>query len=153
MYCAQCGKENIDNTNYCSHCGFNIKTSTKTTEASHKSKNTDDSMTFSKSISTCFGKFFDFKGKASRPEFWWFYLFTTLLTWGLMLVDKSDITSTIFSLIVLFPIIAAGSRRLHDTNRSGWWQLIMITVVGFIPLIIWYASKGAEEANQHSKPV
>jgi uncharacterized membrane protein YhaH (DUF805 family) len=58
----------------------------------------------------------------------------------------------IVNLAVFFPVVAAGSRRLHDTNRSGWWQLIMLTVIGLIPLIIWWASKGLDQENQYGSP-
>ncbi len=50
----------------------------------------DNSMTFGNAISTCLSKFFDFNGRASRPEYWWFYLFSVLLAWGAMLVDSSQ---------------------------------------------------------------
>jgi uncharacterized membrane protein YhaH (DUF805 family) len=109
-------------------------------------------MTFGKSIAKCFAKYVDFKGRASRPEFWWFYLFTILLSWGSILVDKSQVLSMIVNLAVFLPVIAAGSRRLHDTNRSGWWQLIMLTVIGIIPLVIWWASKGSDQDNQYGSP-
>jgi len=57
------------------------------------------------------------------------------------------------SLAVLLPSLAVGARRLHDTNRSGWWLLISLSVIGLIPLIIWLASKGNEQANDHGNPV
>ena len=44
-----------------------------------------------------------------------------------------------------FPSIAAAARRLHDVNKSGWWQLIALTIIGLIPLIIWLASEGEKE--------
>ena len=115
--------------------------------------NTQQSMTFGNAISTCFAKFFDFKGRATRPEFWWFYLFTVLLSWGSILVDPSQVLSSIINIVLLFPVIAAGARRLHDTNRSGWWQLIMLTVIGVIPLIIWWASEGKSEENEYGSPI
>jgi uncharacterized membrane protein YhaH (DUF805 family) len=114
--------------------------------------NTQQAMTFGNAISTCFSKFFDFKGRATRPEFWWFYLFTVLLSWGSILVDPSQVLSSIINLVLLFPVIAAGARRLHDTNRSGWWQLLMLTVIGLIPLIIWWASEGNGEENKYENP-
>jgi uncharacterized membrane protein YhaH (DUF805 family) len=106
-------------------------------------------MTFGKAIATCFAKYVDFTGRASRPEFWWFYLFITLLSWGSILVDSSQVLSGFVNLAVALPVFAAGSRRLHDTNRSGWWQLIMLTGIGIIPLVIWWASKGSEQDNQY----
>ena len=114
--------------------------------------NTQQAMTFGNAISTCFAKFFDFKGRATRPEFWWFYLFTVLLSWGAILVEPSQVLSSIINLILFFPFIAAGARRLHDTNRSGWWQLLMLTVIGLIPLIIWMASEGNAEENKYGNP-
>ena len=47
--------------------------------------------------------------------------------------------------ITFFPSIAAASRRLHDVNKSGWWQLIALTIIGIIPLIIWLASEGEKK--------
>lgn len=117
------------------------------------SSNPEKSVTFANAISICFSKFFEFKGRASRPEYWWFYLFTMLLGWGAILVDPSEVLSSIFNLVFLFPVLAAGSRRLHDTGRSGWWQLLMLTLIGLIPLIIWLASKGKEESNEYGDAI
>ena len=98
-------------------------------------------------------KYVDFNGRASLPEYWWFYLFVVLLSWGAMIVDSSDVLSGIVNLALLLPSLAAATRRLHDTNRSGWWQLIALTIVGLIPLIIWLASKGNVEDNQYGSSV
>ena len=54
-----------------------------------------------------------------------------------------------FSMVTLLPSLAAGCRRLHDVNRSGWWQLIALTVIGLVPLIIWLASKPVKEKNNY----
>ena len=58
----------------------------------------------------------------------------------------------ISSLILLVPSLAIGARRLHDTGRSGWWQLLMLTIIGFIPLIIWWATDTKAENNQWGQP-
>ena len=152
MFCRKCGKENSNDVKFCSSCGANISTLSVSGPAVTTTGVSSEQMTFGKSIATCFAKYVDFKGRASRPEFWWFYLFTILLLWGSMLVDSSQALSTIVNLAVALPIIAAGSRRLHDTNRSGWWQLIMFTVIGLIPLVIWFASKGSDQDNQYGSP-
>jgi uncharacterized membrane protein YhaH (DUF805 family) len=52
-----------------------------------------------------------------------------------------------------FPAIAAGARRLHDLNKSGWWQLLMITIVGLIPLVIWWATEGEKKKNKFGAPI
>ena len=99
------------------------------------------------------GKYVDFNGRASRPEYWWFYLFTVLLSWGSLIVDQSGIVYGIVNLALLLPALSAAARRLHDTNRSGWWMLIAFTIIGLIPLIIWLASKGNDQANEYGNPV
>ena len=85
-------------------------------------------MTFIESIQVCFKKYADFNGCASRPEFWWWALFVFLGSMALGIV--SNTLSGLFALGTLVPYIAVGARRLHDTDKSGWLQL-----VGIIPII------------------
>ena len=111
-------------------------------------------MTFIEAIASCFQeKFFEFKGRASLSEYWWFSLFVVggMLIGGL--IDPSGSINLILFLTTLIPYIAVGARRLHDTNRSGWWSLIQLTVIGMIPLIIWLASKGSNESNKYGEPI
>lgn len=98
-------------------------------------------MTFQESVKVCFTKYADFNGRATRPEYWWFALFIVLVSLALAYV--SGTLSALFSLATLLPSIAAAARRLHDTNRSGWWQLIsLVPVVGIIVLIVFLAQEG-----------
>lgn len=150
MFCPKCGKENADGVKFCGTCGGDVAA---LAPAAASIGATNEQMTFSKSISTCMGKYVDFKGRASRPEYWWFYLFIVLLSWGAQVVDNTGIISIIVNLALLLPFLAATTRRLHDTNRSGWWMLIALTVIGLIPLIIWLASKGNDQANRYGNPV
>ena len=93
-------------------------------------------MTFSQAVSTVFSKYAVFTGRASRPEFWWFALFNVIASVVLGGVDKAvfgrEILSVVYGLGVLLPGLGVAIRRLHDTDRSGWWLL-----VGLIPLIGW----------------
>ena len=77
-------------------------------------------MDFQEAIKTCFRKYADFEGRAGRPEYWWFMLFVLLASMALSVI--SPMLSGLFSIGVLLPTIAAATRRLHDTERSGWWQ-------------------------------
>jgi len=152
MHCQKCGKENSDGTKICASCGANIEIAVAAKNTAPVTSSVGEPMTFGKSISTCFSKFFDFKGRATRPEYWWFYLFTLLISWGSMLVDPTQILSGLISLALIFPTIAAGTRRLHDTNRSGWWQLLYLTIIGSILVIVWLASKGSDQENEYGCP-
>ena len=98
-------------------------------------------MTFQESVQVCFSKYADFGGRATRSEYWWFILFIVLVSVATSLV--SDTLAALFSLATLLPSIAAAARRLHDTNRSGWWQLIvLVPVVGLVILIFFLAQEG-----------
>lgn len=68
-----------------------------------------------------FAKYADFNGRAKRPEFWWFHLFAIVRSVLLGLVHS--VLPSIFSLASLLPSLAVTSRRLHDINKSGWFQL------------------------------
>jgi uncharacterized membrane protein YhaH (DUF805 family) len=102
-------------------------------------------MTFQESIRECFSKYADFSGRARRSEYWWFMLFVVVVSLVLSMV--SNTVSSIFTLATLLPSIAAAARRLHDTNRSGWWQLIsLVPVIGLIVLIVFLAQEGKPQA-------
>ena len=98
-------------------------------------------MNFTDAIKTCFTKYADFNGCASRPEFWWWVLFTFVASVALGTVSHP--LSWAFSIAILLPNIAVSARRLHDTDRSGWWQLLgFIPLIGWIILLIWYVQAG-----------
>ena len=105
-------------------------------------------------IARCFGGYVEFNGKANRPEFWYFALFIFILNIIALIIDVNvynvenglgPITG-VLGLFTILPYFAVTSRRLHDTGRSGWWQLIGFTGIGLIPLIIWLASEGSTKS-------
>ena len=102
-------------------------------------------MTFQESIQVCFKKYADFTGRASRSEYWWFMLFLFLVSAGTSMI--SQVVSGLFSLATLVPSLAAGARRLHDTNRSGWLQLLWIVpLIGWIIVIVFLVQESKAEA-------
>ena len=116
-------------------------------------------MNFRIAVIKCFMLYTIFSGRAKRAEFWWFFLFCMIV--GLMgavidaglgldtAIGGNGVFTTLIQLATFLPSIAVGSRRLHDTNRSGWWQLLWIVVfIGWIPLIIWLASTSKNENNR-----
>ena len=108
-------------------------------------------MTFGRSLKTCFSKYADFNGRASRAEYWYFYLFTLLLSLFAERILHSNALYGLVTLGTLLPSLAAAVRRLHDTNRSGWWWMISLTIIGIIPLIIRLASSGDSGDNEYGE--
>ena len=119
-------------------------------------------MYFQTSIKTCFNKYAVFSGRASRSEFWFFVLFGFLggiissiidvMILGYPFEENGPI-NLIFSIALMIPSISVAARRLHDINKSGWWQLLWITIIGGILLIIWYATDGERKKNKFGPPV
>ena len=128
-------------------------------------------MNFTDAVKAYFLKWNDFRSRSSRSEYWWATLFVTLASFpvgyivGLIIgflslgAGFSETTMEIMLAIVLLPvqifIIIASTclviRRLHDVDKSGWWYLIIFTIIGIIPLLIWYCSKGTDGENRFGK--
>ena len=83
-------------------------------------------------------RYADFKGRAPRPEYWWFIAAVVVCSFLAQFVDNimgtSDVLSAILNLAVLLPSVAVTIRRLHDTDRTGWWLLIY--VIPFVVVVI-----------------
>jgi uncharacterized membrane protein YhaH (DUF805 family) len=115
-------------------------------------------MSYKEAMRSGFSNYAKFRGRASRSEFWWFILFVSLVGVGLSLIDNAIgwgiILSAIWSLAILLPVLGLYFRRLHDTDRSAWWLLIMlIPFIGSIVLIVFWASKGTPGDNKYGAPV
>ncbi|MNN59016.1 Inner membrane protein YhaI [compost metagenome] len=111
-------------------------------------------------------RYAQFSGRASRAEFWWFQLFCCLVLvplnvlqivaasngWSAIALIGTAV-SALFSLAILVPALAATMRRLHDTDRSGWWLLAMfVPIVGLIPLVFTLLP-GDSTSNRYGAPV
>jgi uncharacterized membrane protein YhaH (DUF805 family) len=102
-----------------------------------------------------FKKYAVFSGRAGRPEFWWFQLANILVSIAVAIVGAivfgsgNSALSDIYSLAVFLPSLAVQMRRLHDTDRSGWWLLLwFVLVIGWIVLIVFYILPGTRGANR-----
>ena len=100
-------------------------------------------MTFEESVEHVFSNYFNAKGRASRSEYWWWYLFTILASIAVSLLGVIldyftgiEFISTILtwglSILILIPNICVQIRRYHDINRSGWWILCPIVCIIFL---------------------
>ena len=91
-------------------------------------------------VKACFAKYADFNGRATRREYWWFFL--AVLLGSAVTVTIAYRLYVLFSLVTLLPMIAVGARRLHDTNRSGRWQLLALVPFGVILVVIFLIQPG-----------
>lgn len=91
-----------------------------------------------------------FTGRVGQAGFWYYQLVNFGISFVLGLISAGTL-SLIYALGVLVPGLAIGARRLHDTGRSGWWQLLMlIPLIGLIVLIIFWAQASDQEKNQYN---
>jgi uncharacterized membrane protein YhaH (DUF805 family) len=122
-------------------------------------------MGFSEAVRTGFRKYAVFSGRASRREYWWWAVFAFLVWFLAFLLDvmffpgsiRSDaylgLLSGIAGVVLFLPNLAAAVRRLHDTDRSGWWWLIaLIPIIGAIVLVVFLASSGTRGVNRFGPP-
>ncbi|HSL73965.1 MAG TPA: DUF805 domain-containing protein [Ilumatobacteraceae bacterium] len=95
-----------------------------------------------------------FDGRASRAEFWWFVLANFIVFVALSILGE---IASVFSILyfvyavgTFIPSLAVAIRRLHDTDKSGWMLLLaLIPIVGFIILIVFYATEGTNGPNKY----
>ena len=107
-------------------------------------------MTFSESVSTCLKKYFVFEGRASRSEYWWFQLIVSPSYFvSIILENEIGYFFLGITLFTLIPAISAGVRRLHDTNRSGFYLLIsFIPFIGGLVLLFFLIPEGTKGKNK-----
>lgn len=102
----------------------------------------------------------NFVGRARRKEYWFFVLFNFIIVFVLAMIDRSTglhspggsfgLLSGLYSLAVLLPSLGVSIRRLHDTNRTGWWILIsLIPLLGFVVLLVFFVSAGTAGTNTY----
>lgn len=95
------------------------------------------------------------EGRASRREFWYFFLFYGVVLLGVgysegaLKSDWSDILGTVVYLSLLIPFVAVGVRRLYDTGRSGGWCWMLPSLVGFVVLVIFWSEPSQPDANRY----
>jgi uncharacterized membrane protein YhaH (DUF805 family) len=141
-------------------------------------------MTFGQAVKHVFSNYATFSGRASRSEFWWWYLFSSIIStilllpalpWYTDLITSANsqagdaivalppmtglatlgvALSTIWALAILIPTIAVAARRLHDTDRTGWWLLLYFLCcfgLGFIILIIFWVLPSTPGPNRYGE--
>jgi uncharacterized membrane protein YhaH (DUF805 family) len=128
-----------------------------------------------------FKRWRDFSGRSSRREYWMFQLVLVITSFFMPMLDAYIIgfvegvregmglaehitpsatsparlltLTNAYLLVTLIPSISVGVRRLHDIDKSGWWFLITLTVIGILLIIYWACVAGDEDDNRYGTPV
>jgi uncharacterized membrane protein YhaH (DUF805 family) len=112
-------------------------------------------MTFDQSIRSVVSKYATFQGRAGRSEFWYWVLFTVLVSIGINILDSATGApgvaqlGLVFSLGTFVPSIAVDVRRLHDVGKSGWNLLWILTIIGGLYLLYLYVQPSQPGANEY----
>ena len=117
------------------------------------------------SVYSCWTRYFDFEGRSSRSEYWHWQLFRILIFFSFYYLESVTFFGLNFVLgtILLIPEVAVSIRRLHDTNRSGWWillnfsifftllspALLLFSIIGISTLIYFYCLQGDNHTNDY----
>lgn len=137
-------------------------------------------MGFGASIKSAFSQYAVFRGRATRSEFWWFYLFLVIVGFVISFIDNMfgwkygtstftftadgqtsiipglggiGVLTTIWSLATILPFISVAVRRLHDIDRTGWWLWIyFICCIGWIVLLVFFVTGGTPGENRYGPP-
>jgi len=106
------------------------------------------------SVLNCFNRAFDFDNRSSRKEFWCWQVFRILMFLSLTFVESLGLKGILFisNFIFLFPELSVSVRRLHDINKSGWWVMLSVTIIGILPLLYFYSLRGDDGINDFGQP-
>jgi uncharacterized membrane protein YhaH (DUF805 family) len=124
-------------------------------------------MSFSEAVRSVYGNYAKFDGRAPRSEYWWYQLFNVIVAFGIFAVAIAAAVPTrstaafgvvflgaaVFGLVSFVPSLAVTVRRLHDTDHSGWWLLILLVpYVGGIIVFVFMLLSGSPGMNRFGPP-
>ena len=125
-------------------------------------------MSFIEALKSYFLKWNDFKTRSSRSEYWWATLFIFFASYLIVfmteffigvtfafagfsedaIITLLGIATIVIQVLIIIASTALVVRRLHDVDKSGWWYLLIFTIIGAIPLLIWFCRKGSDGGNK-----
>ena len=146
MKCATCGNDNPAEASFCQDCGNSLSGYTA------GGPTRQGMVSFPDAVKRGFQGYVEFRGRSTRAEFWWWQLF--LLITGIMgaLIDVAignDYFTSIFLFGILIPSWAVSVRRLHDTNKSGWWSLLAVVPFGGLILLVFAVQESDIGTNKY----
>ena len=159
MKCTGCGSDNPENAQFCGGCGVSLSASTPTDVGIDAAEL--PMVDFGTAVKLGFQRYVDFSDRSTRAEYWWWGLFSVVVSFALFIADTltgnsstfgwlGGLLETLFTLATIIPSLALSVRRLHDINRTGWWLLLLfVLVIGWIVLIVWAIERGDEGPNKY----
>ena len=148
-----CGKQTEPDARFCGVCGAAL-TGGEILDGPELPR-----VGFGEAIRLGFGNYFNFRGRATRAEYWWWLVFILLagtvlgitdFCMGTIASDGRGLFGTLGQLATIIPGLSLGFRRLHDINRSGWWLLLLFAIIiGWIVLIRWLIWRGDNGPNKY----
>jgi uncharacterized membrane protein YhaH (DUF805 family) len=162
MLCVKCNSQCEDTDQFCGICGASLHF--QKGQQLPKSDVSDPPVTFQRAIELVFKRCFEYRGRSTRSEYWWFALFSLLV--GIVAAVTRELGGMValfgflLQIGILMPSISLGVRRLHDINRSGFW---MLGLLGYFPffipgliftilLMVWAARRSDEGSNKYGPP-
>jgi uncharacterized membrane protein YhaH (DUF805 family) len=181
VFCAECGGQASDTAKFCSGCGASLGQSVPSASGDQVGQsnytartvfrpneppkvnfqtartvfrpNEPPKVNFQEAVARGFRGYFDFTGRATMAEFWWFFLFVWIVWPSAVMAELwfgggsgIIVWSTIIGLAL--PSLAVSVRRLHDTNRSGWWVLMNLIPFGVLVLLTFFLDGSTEYPNK-----
>ena len=134
MKCPICASNSPGNARFCGKCGSVLGTST--TGGAAIGIGELPQVRFTSAVTLGYKRYFQFSGRSTRSEYWWFTLFTIVASLTLGIINSitgiggPGLLSALF-LLAIIPSLAVGARRLHDIEKSGWWQVGIISLAIF----------------------
>jgi uncharacterized membrane protein YhaH (DUF805 family) len=158
MNCNNCNYTNVSSANYCGKCGARISEPNPSnySKQTHNYPNQPPTRSIGprEAVQLGFSGYANFSNRSTRAEFWWFLLFYIVAASVSLILDGiifgvPGLFYAISLLGLIIPHLAVTVRRLHDTNKSGWWILIGLIPFGGIVLLVMYLLPSDPYPNQY----
>ena len=147
MKCSRCGIDNSAEASFCKDCGVSL--SGYTADGSTR----QGMVSFSDAVKLGFQRYFEFKGRSTRAEYWWWVLVFVAAFFAVAVIDgflgMEGILSLILYVGIVIPWLAVMVRRLHDTNKPAWWLLLNIVPFGGIVLLVFFVQASDMRTNNY----
>ncbi len=147
MKCATCGNDNPAEASFCQDCGNSLSGHTA------GGPTRQGMVSFPDAVKLGFQRFVEFKGRSTRAEYWWWSLFQIIVGITGALIDVAIGNVDYFASIAIFGLLipswAVLVRRLHDTNKTGWWSLLGLVPFGGLILLVFAVQESDIETNKY----